>query len=261
MRHLLRTGIVVLMALGLTGCAAFRSHDIPDMGNLQAGATMAGVKKVYVQEVLKPQESGDYCFGWHGCIWGGRNYFGEILTEQFAEMKVPAESVGLSPHHKMLLHFSDTDEYLLYSIFNPDGKKRQVSKEDLDNFMEHPIKKLVDNNNAIKSKLAADEYWIDARVRYTSNSAGEWLMKSFLTGFTLTLIPVWQTQSADIDILVTNHNQRVVWQKNYKDSYTFTVEFFLLPMVFSTRSVPDAIVQNISRTAISDMIRDGVFRN
>lgn len=260
MRHLLKAGIIVLLALGLTGCAAFRSNDMPNMGNFQAGATMAGVKKVYIQEVLKPQESGDYCFGWHGCIWGGRNNFGEIFAEQFAEMKVPAESVGLSPHHKMFLHFSDTDEYLLYSLFNPDGKKRQVSKEDLDNFNDHAIKKLIDNNNAIKSKLAADEYWIDTKVRYTSNSAGEWFMKSLLSGFTLTIIPVWQTQSADIDISLTDHTQRVVWQKNYKDSYTFVAEFFLLPMVFSTRSVPDAIAKNIAQTAISDMIKDGVFR-
>ncbi len=83
-----------------------------------------------------------------------------------------------------------------------------------------------------------------------------------VSGLTLFTIPTFYKSTADIEIKVADGKGTVLWRKNYRDSYTGLLWLPALAVCLGEHNlsrVPDAIMQNIARTAVCDMIEGGVF--
>ena len=212
-----------LISLLLSGCASFNSNYLPDLQNKQGNDSLRHVKMVYVQEGQKPQDNGELCYEFHGCLWHGKNTFGAVLSQKFFDdLGVKNQFLGLS---RMQRAYTRTPT--------------------------------IDAVN--KGTLGPDEYVVDARVRYISDGAGSWFLKSLVGGLSFTMLPIWQTITMDVDLTLTDHNQEVVWKNRYTDSYTSVVWFLMFPMISTASSTPDEITDKIARTAINDMVKSGVF--
>jgi hypothetical protein len=211
-----------LIALLLGGCASFNKNYLAAPKNKPDKDAMRHVKMVYVQEGQKPQDDGKMCYEFHGCLWHGRNTFGQVLTQNFLDLGVNSTFMGLSRLQRAYTRTATSD--------------------------------------AVKKKtLGPEEYIANAQVRYISDGPGIWFLKSLLGGFTLTTLPIWQTITTDVEVTLTDHNQDVVWKNRYTDSYTGMAWLLMLPMVSTASSTPDAITDKIARTAINDMVESGIF--
>ena len=172
MRYLINLIFINVLVLYLAGCGgSFRSYNIPVSSSLSP-KQFSEKTKIYVQETLKPQDSGEFCLEWHGCLWPGKNTFGDRLVNQFSQSGASSYFLGLSRQERFESSQLGDDMY---------NHRIDVKISD------SPYKKKLESNKTIKNNLHPNEYWIDSKIRFVSNSAGEWFMKSLLAGFTLTM--------------------------------------------------------------------------
>lgn len=253
----------------LSGCASFRNGNIPRAQLTTANETLKAVRTIYVQETLKQNEFGNYCVMNHGCLWHGRKTFGDSLADQFKTLGVQSNFMGLSRQERIsnLSYDEFNDGSLIYTGFKvqkngsnfeiiPDVKEMTYIK-----IKDNPYRKKLEQNGVKKAQLEDNEYWIDVKIYDTSDSAGKWFSKSLVAGFSLTMLPIWQSIGTNIDISVSNNKNEILWHKNYSDSYTGMIWFLALPAIATASSVPDAINENIARVAVNDMVQSGIFKS